>query len=270
MLLGAAPHALSQVPCGSHPKLWLNRSVRIIYLSPHLDDAVLSAGGLIRLQADAGLHVEIWTLMAGLPPNGDLPEFAQVMHTIWGFQSVEQAISDRRAEDVRAAAEVGAHVVHFDFLDCIYRRGRDGAALYSDVTVPIQPDDADLPSRVSQAISGQLRPDDRLVCQLAIGRHVDHAIVRQAAELLHRPLYYDADMPYVLNYPADLPPAVSGLVETLEQVTEPALRCWISAIERYASQVDSVFGSHELMQERMQAYWTEYQGVRLWSLPSAG
>ncbi len=205
--------------------------------------------------------------MAGFPSGGELPEFAQVMHRIWGFRSVEHAISTRRLEDERAAAEVGASVVHFDFLDCIYRRGRSGEALYSDVTFPIQPDDADLPARIAQAMADRLRPDDRIVCQLAIGRHVDHVIVRQAAEHLHRPLIYDADMPYVLNHPRELQPAVTGLVASLEPVSESAFRCWLSGIERYASQVDSVFGSRDLMLERMQAYWDEYHGIRLWTLP---
>ena len=240
--------------------------MRIIYLSPHLDDAVLSAGGLIRLQADSGIPVEIWTFMAGLP-TGELPEFAQLMHHIWGFRSAEHALAARRLEDERAAAAVGAQAVHFDFLDCIYRRGQDGQALYSDVTIPIQPDDADLPARISRSIADRLQPDDRLVCQLAIGRHVDHVIVRQAAELLHRPLIYDADMPYVLNHPDELQPAVSGFVASLEPVPEPAFGCWLSAIECYASQVDSVFGSHDLMHERMQAYYEAISGVRLWTLP---
>ncbi len=249
--------------------LWLNRHVRTIYLSPHLDDAVLSAGGLIRMQTEAGLRVEIWTLTAGIPAGGALPEFAQIMHRIWGFATVEQAISVRRAEDLRAASELGAIAVHFDFLDCIYRRGRSGEPLYSDVTVPMQPDDAELPMQIAQAIAARLQPDDRLICQLAIGRHVDHVLVRQAAELLHRPLSYDADVPYALNHPGELAPAVPGFEESLEPVLEPALGSWIRAIECYASQIDSVFGSHDLMCERMQAYWSEFRGIRLWTVPSA-
>jgi LmbE family N-acetylglucosaminyl deacetylase len=243
--------------------------VRVIYLSPHLDDAVLSAGALIRLQADSGLPVEVWTFMAGLPSHAELPQFAQVMHYIWGFQTVEQAIATRRAEDLSAATVVGATAVHFDFLDCIYRRGRDGQALYSDVTLPIQPDDDALPAQIAQAMASRLQPDDRLVCQLAIGRHVDHVIVRRAAELLHRPLLYDADMPYVLDHPDELQPAITGLAGSLEPVLEAALQCWISAIECYASQIDSVFGSHDFMLERMHAYWSEYHGVRLWHVPGA-
>jgi LmbE family N-acetylglucosaminyl deacetylase len=244
--------------------------MRMIYLSPHLDDAVLSAGGLIHTQAASGMAVEIWTFMAGLPGDRELPEFAQVMHRIWGFRTVEEAIETRRSEDARAAAVAGATPVHFDFLDCIYRRGRAGEALYSDVTLPIQPDDAGLPAQVAEVLSGRLRPDDIVVCQLAIGRHVDHVIVRQAAESLHRPLVYDADMPYLLNHPEELRPNITGLVETLHPVLEDDLRCWIAGIECYSSQVDSVFGSHDAMREAMQAYWSEYHGVRFWSTDDSG
>ena len=41
--------------------------MRWIYLSPHLDDAVFSAGGLIYEQTQAGTPVEIWTIMCGDP-----------------------------------------------------------------------------------------------------------------------------------------------------------------------------------------------------------
>lgn len=41
--------------------------MRWIYISPHLDDAVLSAGGLIYEQTRAGHEVEIWTFMCGFP-----------------------------------------------------------------------------------------------------------------------------------------------------------------------------------------------------------
>lgn len=244
--------------------------MRIIYLSPHLDDAVLSAGGHIRSQVEAGASVEVWTFMAGDPGDGELPEFAQLMHRIWGFGSGSEALRVRRAEDAKAALRVGARAVHFGFLDCIYRRGKQGEALYSDVTVPIQPDDADLPAQLAQAMSAGLQPDDMVVCQLGIGRHVDHIIVREAAESLHRPLVYIADIPYVLNHPGELEPSVTGLQRRRAAVSQVAFTCWIEAIECYASQVDSVFGSHEDMRVRMQAFWEEQHGIDTWTVPMPG
>ncbi len=244
--------------------------MRIVYFSPHLDDAVLSAGGLIRSQTEAGVPVEVWTLMSGIPEDPELSEFAQYLHTLWGLGTPQGAVKARRAEDDQAVASLGAKPVHFDFLDCIYRRGRLGQSLYSDVEVPVASDDADLPAQIAQAMIAWLRPDDMLVCQLAIGRHVDHVIVRQAAEMLRRPLTYDADIPYLLNHPEELEPNTLGMREALQPVSQANLQCWIAAIESYASQIESVFGSHEAMLQRMNEFWSDQHGVRFWTRQGGG
>ena len=245
--------------------LWLNQFVRIIYFSPHLDDAVLSAGGIIRKQTAAGIPVEIWTFMSGAPEVQELAEFARTMHQVWGYGTPAEAVEIRRAEDRRAAAQVGAKAVHFDFLDCIYRRGKSGEGLYSDAALPIHPEDADLPAQVAQAMIAWLKPEDTVVCQLAIGRHVDHVIVRKAAEMLQRALTYDADIPYVLNHPDELAPSIAGMQDSFQPVSEDELRSWIEAVSCYASQVESIFGSWDLMHERLRTHWSEQRGVHFWN-----
>ena len=112
--------------------------MRWIYLSPHLDDIAFSAGGLIYDQVRAGIPVEIWTLMCGFPPGPEsaISPFAQLLHFQWGFSSAEETIRLRRAEDKNAIASLGAVPVHFDFLDCIYRRGPTGEWLYTEVFGP--------------------------------------------------------------------------------------------------------------------------------------
>jgi molybdopterin-biosynthesis enzyme MoeA-like protein len=54
----------------------------------------------------------------------------------------------------------------------------------------------DLPAQIAQTMSAYLKPDDIVIVQLGIGGHVDHVTVRRAAEMLKRPLIYDADIPY--------------------------------------------------------------------------
>src|SRR5215510_1765075 len=165
--------------------------MRWIYLSPHLDDAVLSAGGLIYEQTKSNIPVEIWTFMCGYPSENEYSPMAQSIHDSWKFSSASEAIRERRVEDKNAAAILGAATRHFDFLDCIYRRGISGEWLYTEIAVPPHEGDADLPTQIAEAISARLLPEDVLVCQLAVGSHVDHVIVRQAAELLGKPLRYD-------------------------------------------------------------------------------
>ena len=240
--------------------------MRWIYLSPHLDDAVLSAGGLIHGQTQAGLPVEIWTFMCGYPPEGEYSQFAQDLHKMWGFNTAEEVVRGRRVEDINAASIVGATTVHFDFLDCIYRHGPDGEWLYSEISVPPHPADKDLPARIAAEVSARLEPDDVLVCQLAVGSHVDHVIVRQAAELLGRPLIYDIDVPYIFYKPEELDTKAVGMKESVHLITEVGLERWQEAILAYKSQISTlgdVFNTPEKVKESINSYWSLHKGIRL-------
>ena len=239
--------------------------MRYIYLSPHLDDAVLSAGGLIYEQVRAGKAVEIWNLMCGFPPYGELSPFAQLLHFQWGTASVEDTVRLRRIEDEKAASIVGAKTIYFDFLDCIYRRAPDGEWLYSDIYVPPHEAESDLPARIADAVSARLTRDDKLVCQLSVGSHVDHVIVRRAAELLNMPLLYDMDIPYLFKYSKELAPKTAGMKDKAYAVSEAGLKSWQEAVAAYESQISSLFESSEDMREKIQSYWAEWGGIRLWS-----
>jgi hypothetical protein len=111
-----------------------------------------------------------------------------------------------------------------------------------------------------------LKPDDVVVSQLAIGGHVDHILVRKAAEMLKRQLVFDMDIPYLLNYPEDLGPRTVGMKDSLQPVSEDGLTTWLEAIEDYASQLGSLFLSIDSMRERMRAYWSERRGVQFWGI----
>ena len=241
--------------------------MRWIYLSPHLDDAVFSAGGLIYEQTHAGLPVEIWTFMAGYPePEAGLSSFAQSLHVKWGFSSAEETARARREEDRQAAALLGAGTLHFDFLDCIYRRSANGEWLYTDVLVPPHPEDAGLPAQIAQTISARIQPDDILVCQLGVGSHPDHVLVRQGAEQAGRPLLYDIDVPYALTHPGEWEAKSAGMQGSVHLVTETGLSRWQEAALTYQSQLVALgdpFDSPEKVQAAIQAYWAGCQGVRL-------
>jgi LmbE family N-acetylglucosaminyl deacetylase len=239
--------------------------MRWIYISPHLDDAVLSAGGLIYDQTRAGMDVQIWNLLCGIPSTEELSPFAQVLHNQWGIPTAAEVISARREEDGKAARIVGAKTVCFDFLDCIYRRGKNGDWLYSDIFVPPREDDEDLPARMAESITTCLKPTDQLVCQLGLGSHLDHILVRRAVELLQRPTLYDADIPYLFKAPEELALITAGMKANIHRITDSGLNSWQEAIAGYESQLSSLFDSPEAMRTQIQQFWSEYIGIRLWS-----
>ena len=260
--------------------------MRWIYLSPHLDDAVLSAGGLIYDQIQSGISVEIWTIMCGFPSEIETYSYlANINHAVWGFSSAGETVRARRAEDVEAAGILGAKTVHFDFLDCIYRRGTDGAWLYEveqpenladlpaksmkAITSPPHAEDADLYRQIADAVTSRLEPDDKLVCQLSVGSHVDHVLVRQAAELLGRSLVYDIDVPYIFYKPEELAPKSAGMKEKTHSVSEAGLKAWKEAVLAYKSQLavmGDAMNTTEKAFESLQSYWAEWKGLRLLEL----
>jgi LmbE family N-acetylglucosaminyl deacetylase len=238
--------------------------MRWIYISPHLDDAALSAGGFLYEQARAGNPVEIWTIVCGFPPPGALTPFAQVLHHVWGTGTAEETVKLRRAEDMEAARIIGAKSVHFDVPDCIYRRGPEGEPLYLDIYVQPHTVETQLPGQIAQSIAPRLQPDDQIICQLGVGGHVDHILVRQAAEKLNHPLWYAADIPYLFKQPGELVPFVAGMKRSLHPITEAGLRAWVEAALAYESQLSSLFESKEQVEEDIRAYYAERSGFSLW------
>ena len=173
--------------------------MRHLYLSPHLDDAVLSCGGLIHRQANAGEAVTIATVCAGDPPAGPISAYAAALHARWGLPpdggaATAEMVARRRAEDRAACARLGARIIHLGVPDVIYRRTEaggtwtveDDAGLFSGaarVDPALAADLArDIDGRVRDARGAGAPAPLKVYVPLAIGDHVDHHLVRRAAE----------------------------------------------------------------------------------------
>jgi len=241
-------------------------SVRWIYLSPHFDDAVLSCGGLIWEQTASGMPVEIWTVFAGDPPPGRLSQFAAKTHADWGTGNALETVALRRVEDRNAVRKVGAVAHHFPLTDCIYRRHPvSGKHLYTE-TVFRKPARVEtyVADTVAKMLSSRLTKQDTLVCPLAMGNHVDHVLTRKATEQLGRPLLYYADVPYLFNFPEQLPKKTNALLPLFYSVTRDGLRAWQSGIAAYASQISGLFPDLDSMRHSIKTYWSEKRGIDLW------
>jgi LmbE family N-acetylglucosaminyl deacetylase len=194
-----------------------------------------------------------------------LSAFAQATHFLWGTSDGSETVALRKAEDREAAKLVGADILHFDLPDCIYRRSPDGTPLYPEsVFVPVHPSDRGLPKRIAGVLKPELLPGDTLVCPLALGGHVDHVLVRRAAESLRRPLRYYADIPYLLKYPQTLDPAIAALQAEFFDISEEGLRAWLDGVAAYKSQISSLYNGEGSLEDAICAYWQSQRGVRLW------
>jgi LmbE family N-acetylglucosaminyl deacetylase len=239
-----------------------------IFLSPHLDDAVLSCGGMMYQLSRAGQLVQAITIFAGDAPPGPLSPFARGLHDRWQADP-----ATRRAEDVEALALLGAEAIHWPFADAIYRRDPlTGAAPYDSeesIFGEIAPADAALIDAIAARLQA-LEPSARLIAPLAAGHHVDHQIVRTAAESLERELLYYEDYPYVENpdkLEAVLQPG--GWTPEIIRLRDEAIRAKAAATLAYRSQISAFFKSVDDVGQRIRAYALRVGGgaepvERLW------
>jgi len=239
--------------------------MRWIYLSPHFDDAVLSCGGLIWEQTHSGIAVEIWTVCAGNPPPGPISDYALGMHKVWKTGTAQETVELRRTEDKNAGRRVGAIVQHLPIPDGIYRRSQTGTLFYPDniMTEP-NPRDTGLTAQVLEQFVERLTQYDTLVCPLAVGGHVDHRITRMAAELLNRPLWYYADIPYLLQHPESLAAMVAGMTSKRFFISVKGLTAWQDSIAAHASQITSLFADEQEMRQQIKEYMQSNGGLPLW------
>jgi LmbE family N-acetylglucosaminyl deacetylase len=103
---------------------------RVVVLSPHLDDAVLSLGAAIATWTLAGAEVLVLTVMAGRP---EATGPAGQWDTKSGYASEGEAARARREEDRSACAILGAAPVWLDYGDSQYGRGADDGQIWDAV-----------------------------------------------------------------------------------------------------------------------------------------
>ena len=237
-----------------------------VYLSPHLDDVVLSCGGSIWQQAHAGERVLVVTVFAGTPdPHDPLTPFAEELHARWGHPA--DAVTVRQQEDVAAVSLLGAKALHWPYTDCIYRRTPAGQFLYPDEKAlwgKVHPAEQDLVAKLAARLAALLQGRGSFVyAPLGAGHHVDHQIVRLAAEASGHTLAYYEDFPYAEN-----PQAVQAAFERgcgqaeLTLLSEEALQAKIAAIACYGSQLSTFWADETEMAASVRAF-AERTGGRL-------
>jgi LmbE family N-acetylglucosaminyl deacetylase len=240
-------------------------NMRWIYISPHFDDVVLSCGGLIWEQTHSGIPVEIWTVMAGDPPAGPGSELIERMHAIWKTGTPQETVALRRIEDQNATRHVGATVRHLNCVDAIYRRTNTGSLMYpTTVLDSIHPRDESTVEEAVRQIGAGLTQYDTVACPMAIGGHVDHIFTRKATEMLNRPLWYYADVPYLLNHRDELAPATTHMTGKTFFISPQGLAAWVESIAAYASQITSLFDDVPDMRQKIKEYAREGNGLTLW------
>ncbi|MGW2782546.1 PIG-L deacetylase family protein [Streptomyces populi] len=200
----------------------------LVVLSPHLDDAVLSCGALL---AHARRHVPVTVVTlftAAAPPPYTLS--ARRFLRLAGMRDAEELYAARRAEDREVLTAMGIAWRHAGLTDGLFRRKpqhgtgeprRPSRLLPErDHVYPtyrahlaagrISPHDDGVQRALARTVGALAVPPDTpdgtgplLLAPLAIGGHVDHLLVRKAAEQSRRRVVYYGDFPYTRQHAVD-------------------------------------------------------------------
>jgi LmbE family N-acetylglucosaminyl deacetylase len=174
-----------------------------LFLSPHLDDAILSCGGVIHRLARAGQRVIIVTVMAGEPSDA-LPDspVLQAIRTQW--ESGRNTFRERRAEDAQAALQLRAQVYHLALLESAFRQTLCGAgdwiALYPEHDSPFTINEADDARLTLFETRLPFVEVVTIYAPMGIDNHVDHQLVRDWALVLTGPAHAPA-LKFYEEYP---------------------------------------------------------------------
>ncbi len=151
---------------------------RVVVLSPHLDDAVLSAWSVLRGPGE----VQVVNVCTGLPTDGLLSPWDRLT----GATDSRSRMFKRLREDEVALARAGQKATSLGFPESLYRHG------------PLDPE------ALRGALAGVVDGVAHVWAPAGIGGHDDHVQIRDAALELARggglPVTLYADLPYAVRY----------------------------------------------------------------------
>ncbi|MET1155920.1 PIG-L family deacetylase [Arthrobacter sp.] len=186
-----------------------------LFLSPHLDDAILSCGALI--EAEVGRRevtvATIFTESAPPPHTRSARNFMRLAH----IEDAAALFEARRAEDLAVLRNLGVKYLHLGATDAIYRR-RTPAAGPLGVLARFLPELVHTyPTYRFNIVRGRISRGDRplmaelggeverlmeqtqaelIFCPLGVGGHVDHVVARTLGTAFPERVVYYSDFPY--------------------------------------------------------------------------
>jgi LmbE family N-acetylglucosaminyl deacetylase len=243
-----------------------NNRINIVFLSPHLDDAVLSCGGTMNLLKRNNIPAEVITLFAG-SPEGELSPLAEWMHRAWKLPY--DAPARRREENRRALIFLNARNTCLPFNCSIYRKDElTGQSLYcskDQIFGENWQNETSLLSNLTTEIQKKLESiNGQIVCiPIGAGGHIDHLLTHiagiQACAKLDgvQAIYYE-DLPYAhdireLQKAADRF-ALSAKYRIAIQLSEEDLRAKEEAIRLYQSQLKETAGAFGISVDEILSY----------------
>jgi LmbE family N-acetylglucosaminyl deacetylase len=234
----------------------------LLFLAPHLDDAVLSCGALLSSLAER-YRITVATVFsaAGPPPH---TRAARIVLRQCGADDAAELYAIRRKEDAAVLSTLGIEPVHLGVPDAIFRRREVGPVLarLGDVVPEVvhryptfrldiakglvsRGDRGLLDSLKAQVDALMARVNAQLVfAPIGVGRHVDHLLTRSLGERYAGRVVHYSDFPYDQGHLPDAAYLAAGGVEPV--TWSDGLDRKLDLIRGYRTQLAPLFPSGEI------------------------
>ncbi|MGI5828242.1 MAG: PIG-L family deacetylase [Patescibacteria group bacterium] len=228
------------------------------FISPHLDDVVLSASALIfQLRKHVSITVVNVFTQADKPPY---TFSAKSYLRQCGYNDAEKLFQDRIKEDQSVLENLADSVINLNFIDAQWRKRTNQNRLQHSLssllpelihTYPtyrfhirkpiISTEDASMITQIKERLKAIVK-NGAVFCPLAIGSHIDHIIVRSVCEdLFYKPVFW-ADCPYMKNK------KITIQVKNMTSFTiSQDLTLKQELVSGYETQYKAMFGSNALV-----------------------
>mgnify|MGYP001563210922 CR=1 FL=1 len=186
-----------------------------VFVSPHLDDAVLSAGDLIQYLAKKTkvVVITVFTEASRKPYTFFTKRFV----SLCGYRNTDEFFSKRKQEDLNIFNDLSIKYHHLGFIDAAWRKKENPGYLtrligrlipeflhiYPIYRVNIQSNRiARADKNIINAIVAKLseivnsEEDYYIFCPLAVNTHIDHVITREAVRRNFKNATFWTDFPY--------------------------------------------------------------------------
>ncbi len=185
------------------------KAKKLFFVSPHLDDAALSAGALI---SSLSGKKDMTLINVFTSPSTAIPSFSvKKMLASCNAKDSQSLFKTRKIEDKKAFENTKIKIMNLDYTDALWRQRESRLSKYLPEAGYVYPifslfAKSGKISSLDESMITKIKNDlvqivgdskEALVfCPLGLGNHVDHLIVRRVVEELFHNVIFWSDFPY--------------------------------------------------------------------------
>lgn len=190
----------------------ISQKIPCHFISPHLDDAFLSAGDLISYLSSY-TNVTIITIFTAPSPK-PYSLAAKRYLRYCGYEDADALFRERKDEDKIVCAKAGVSTIHLDFVDGTWRKKRKPNSVerilgekfpgllhtypLGRTVIGLSHEDTVLKKEIKAKIQAIATEKKYVVfCPLGTVKHMDHTITRQVCMETFPDIIFWSDFPYI-------------------------------------------------------------------------